>query len=246
MSNDTFQWTDSLVSEYAALFLQETFKNVSAIQLGDKFERFTTPEQFKASHTPKKEDAGRERDWEIISLKYLTNGEIYPFSVIPTDDKFTIHSVRRLSDNTVWTVGELTPDGAIERFELYNEYHIRVWLEVNKYLWFHTLEKLPPERSKLFTTSDGKDVFIGDEVYYVRTWDICSWTVAHSMDVPDNSLKTFSTEEKAKEFQLMNKPCLSVNDVKNCGNEFGNPGYFIPFNDTLLKLKKLAESKLST
>lgn len=138
--NKEFQWTSELVSEYAALFLQETFKNISAIQQQDKFEKFTTPDQFIASHTP---EVKRENDWEVLEFrfsilgvdnvlftlgsdgKYSTglNGDIYNlperFFIV---NKASIHSVRRLSDNVVFSLGdELIKWGKVTSFKIQSE-----------------------------------------------------------------------------------------------------------------------------
>lgn len=128
----------------------------------------------------KKERDKVKRDWEIVSFK--SHGLIYnlmdwrkyrcytqPTFAAPGHEvsqewalqqpEFSIHSVRRLSDNSVWAVGEDTPDGKIKSFEKYNEYHIKVNLVGNKYLWFHTLCKLP-QRTKKCNICGGKLVLI--------------------------------------------------------------------------------------
>lgn len=108
------------------------------------------------------------------------------------------------------------------------------------------------QRTKLFTTEDGVDIFEGDNFWYVtpplRVFnDLCDSMsggkyVAHSR-VGD---KFFSTKEKAEEYVLMNKPLLSVNDiVKNfrtrLSGSYDNTRLVqIAFTD----LKELAKSKL--
>jgi len=243
MSNDTFKWNDGLVKDmiYRKLPIPEHYWNNLQKCL----------DEFKASHTPKKEDAGRERDWEITSLKYLTNGEIYPFSVIPTDDKFIIYSVRRLSDGVVFSVGDqLVKWGKIVSFKIQcDKWMLAVFdrPDIPAHVFIEDFEKLPPERSKLFTTEDGVDVYENDRVWFVNYlfkidfYDFVDNKTGHrelELKHFPGIYKYFSTEEKAKEYVNMNKPCLSVNDVVH--NVF-NIEY-----EQREQLKELAKSKLST
>lgn len=91
MNNDNFKWTDELILEFAYYTYHKspTFQG-----------RYKDLEDFKASHT-----STNEKDWEIV--KMFDGG-------IGTHDEdnyckmngCAIHSVRRKSDNTIWTVGE--------------------------------------------------------------------------------------------------------------------------------------------
>lgn len=107
------------------------------------------------------------------------------------------------------------------------------------------------KKKKLFTTEDGVDIYEGDQ--YVRlnleTW----WfrkdesTIAHSSTpAPDYYLhnKEFSTIAAAKEYIIMNKPCLSIKDIENY--IFGGPeeGEFLRVYPLIDYLKNLAKSKL--
>lgn len=52
-----------------------------------------------------KQDNLQQKDWEILALRYKKDGNVYPFTTEP-DENFTIHRVKRLSDNTVFAVGD--------------------------------------------------------------------------------------------------------------------------------------------
>ena len=99
-------------------------------------------------------------------------------------------------------------------------------------------------KDKLFTTSDGVAVYEGDEFWLLFTAPDSIGnpykTKARKELLPFRSYqKTFSTEEVSKNWVLMNKPLLSVNDV------FKVLGEVLAFPDaTLSEIKKLAESKL--
>jgi len=72
----------------------------------------------------------------------------------------------------------------------------------------------------LFKTEDGVDIFEGDKVYFVNITnqrfniDICL-----QADLYKSHLLYFSTKEKAEEYILMNKPCLSINNVLGIYND---------------------------
>ena len=59
-----------------------------------------------------------------------------------------------------------------------------------------------------------------------------------------NNVKYFSTKEKAEEYVLMNKPCLSINDISDCltFHMLGN-NKVIHGSATLSTLKDLVKSK---
>jgi len=94
---------------------------------------------------------------------------------------------------------------------------------------------------KLFTTEDGVDIFEGDEVFeLINNTKIFRITFLKCTSMTGkNSRKYFSTKEKAREYILMNKPCLSIND-------FLSVSYFTvkSKNRTIKRLKKLVNSKL--
>jgi hypothetical protein len=73
--------------------------------------------------------------------------------------------------------------------------------------WAEIIEAKTP----LFTTEDGVDIFKGDS-YYLASNDFCICYCSF-YSKPDLAYKLFSTKEKAEEYILLNKPCLSLNDV---------------------------------
>jgi len=114
------------------------------------------------------------------------------------------------------TVYELHPSlKGTTRFATLTEREV----ERNEEFWQEVVAK--DYKVPLFTTEDGVDVFKGDKVYYVETEDMESanykvneYTVKESgRFTSDKSLHAFSTKEKAEEYILMNKPCLSLNDL---------------------------------
>src|SRR5690606_35343096 len=94
----------------------------------------------------------------------------------------------------------------------------------------------------LFRTEDGVDIFEGDICYYVRPEIKYVEKIGVpfvSVDEVRKNYKYFSTKEKAEEYILMNKPCLSVADI--CTYFDGQ----LSGCSNLFYLKKLAKSKLN-
>jgi hypothetical protein len=107
------------------------------------------------------------------------------------------------------------------------------------------LTRTEPVKKPLFTTEDGVEIFKGDEyhsilinsLYYQGKYT--SETPNYGKFTNPNSCKTFSTKETAEEYILMNKPCLSINDVLSM-NQWNLTE---TKTSTTNKLKKLVKSK---
>ena len=104
----------------------------------------------------------------------------------------------------------------------------------------------------LFTTEDGKDLRKGDQVYYIciRTWMKNNFPVEQKkreMDfIKDDHY--FSSSEARENFILMNKPCLSVNDVKILVEnieDFHSGDYFVRSNSIIDYITTLAKTKIN-
>jgi hypothetical protein len=70
----------------------------------------------------------------------------------------------------------------------------------------------------LFITEDGKKIFIDDQFWWVgRQTFIIGWSKAHAFTSYAKgyfeSYITFGNEQSAREYVLMNKPCLSAQEV---------------------------------
>ena len=105
-----------------------------------------------------------------------------------------------------------------------------------------------PKREKLFTTEDGVDIFEGDVYFFVNTRQFNSikpYTITMSApankeqvrrDAESNGLfVNFCGDQKAKEYIIMNKPCLSFNEAAGCVDGW----------ETVSNLKALAKSKIN-
>ena len=81
-----------------------------------------------------------------------------------------------------------------------------------------SIKEIQEVKDPMFTTEDGIDIYKGDSVYGVST----GFTGVFECDDLKKAKKErwlkFSTEEKAREHLLMNKPCLSLKDIQNFDN----------------------------
>jgi len=116
----------------------------------------------------------------------------------------------------------------------------RYWQEIDKPKDFVIVTKRIP----LFTTSDGVDFYEGDKIYYVgRLFNTGQRTVGkYSTSTKDHPVehwnmddKYFSSEEKAMDYVMVNKPCLSVKEVAPI---FGK--YYL--NDSSNVLEKISKA----
>lgn len=175
--------------------------------------------------------------------KYFSINTQYYYSEkdLLKNPSWKIHSVRRLSDNEILTIGDKTNHGTIKEFEVCTDNRILLsFLErfcLSCYL--DAKGSLPKKLKVLFTTEDSVDIFEGDKSFGVTTcWNIISYNGnKHGIkgDVFFDN-KWFSTKEKAEEYILLNKPCLSINDVEFLKNEC-----HVYWNE---KLKQIVKSRL--
>jgi hypothetical protein len=170
-----------------------------------------------------------EKDYEILSLARFCSikpkitdvsdyGDGYIEALLKCDNA-RIHSVKRLSDSEIFTIGDKVIGynnsiAKIKTIDLVGEVSLNIGTDKSEGF---SLKNLKKAKQPLFTTEDGVDIFEGDEYYSVNEH---YWTVLE----PENTCKidyetyhknrhNFSTKEKAEEYILLNKPCLSINDI---------------------------------
>ena len=183
-----------------------------------------------------------EKDYEILSIKCkvknfgsyilnkIHNGKFAnEYKQIEFNSEFyDIHSVKRLSDGEIFTIGDKTNGGSIKEIWLLglvvsnikqpDFIHIVYNHDLKDSIYpdFNDVQKL---KQPLFTTEDGVDIFENNITIYrvdLQMWKLCSPIKSGRLLEGINLLK-FSTKEKAEEYILMNKPCLSLTDLKNLG-----------------------------
>ena len=178
-----------------------------------------------------------EKDYEILSLvasernpqhkkgsKFLHNKD-YKFKNMYPTEFWDIYSVKRISDNKIFTIGDFYEDLIIEKMFMSVAGDILTTYK-------------PKVKQPLFTTEDGVDIFEGDYSYGVHNskFDIVAIKHVNTVYVTDNFIE-FSTKEKAEEYILMNKPCLSLKEIKETTTIKGL---------SLKKLEKLVKQKYNS
>jgi len=195
-----------------------------------------------------------ELDYLITEVKYsgqirkLKQGEyrILDFGIgfkldYILKDGGTIFSVKRLSDGEVFTIGDVFNYDHYSNTNNITEIYITKDESVKQGVWLkyaggcchlHLAKKLP-NKTPLFTTEDGVDIFDKKTSFYLVSNDFkicfCQW-----FSPADYPFKTFSTKEKAEEYILLSKPCLSFIDVVKDLRDLVS----------VHKIKELAKSKL--
>lgn len=243
--NKKFEWTDELVKEFMLSYnkVDKLITGVDPI--------IQTMQEWKSSKQPYK-GVG----FEILKCMGGT-GTLHkynPFLCLGKDKTVVeckIHSVRRIEDNEVFSVGDevkhyLGGVNSITSFTVHNN-QLRVNHElVNSYSFLQNIQKIK-EPIPLFTTVDGKDIYEGCEYWKTTVLEGC-WkcdkTTAKKRKYPPPSyFKCFSTKENCEEYILMNKPVLSVNDFLSCCLN-KDESYWLN-NEQYLKVKELAKQKIN-
>lgn len=132
---------------------------------------------------------------------------------------YKIHSLKRLSDGEIFTIGDVVnsqlfdkSSNMISDIELdYNK--IRIWINENDKFWY--LENISKIKQPLFTTEDGVDMYVGNKYYSINAnlQENIQELFATKNTIKSCFYRYFSTKESAKEYIILNKPCLSINDV---------------------------------
>jgi hypothetical protein len=188
-----------------------------------------------------------EKDFEIVLWSFGNEDRFKTKNPDGTAIKYNIHSVKRLSDGEVFTIGDKINGLAFQNIEI-NE----IWLnpKCNTQILFNHKDegicflKASKARQPLFTTEDGVDRIKGDEIHFVD----CYFKYQGKYIACENTLKLFpnrrifSTKEAAENYIICNKPCLSFNDAWNISNNKSSDNHYVIIDKR--KLKELVKSKL--
>jgi len=170
-------------------------------------------------------------NWDIQSVKRLSDGEIFTLG-----DKV---KQRNVVHNNVFNIRKFEMDANKEHLLVISNGGIRL----------HKIEHYTPI---LFTTKDGINIFKGNEYWFVVESEhsflnsykplkhICDWD---NTEKPPLGYVQFSTKEKAEEYILWNKPCLSLNDVASIYPGVNKNHSNTPSHQAE-RLKELVKSKL--
>lgn len=242
--------TDKELIDWGEWFLNERVKWA----YGNNCKAAPIPSDILLKQYQKLNNINDKIDWEIVSFEW--NGMTYDLfdwqkwrcysePTFATEGgsqlslsfglkapEIKIESVRRISDNTVWSVDERSKykiqneSYTIKRFEIIDG-KMMCWLN-GMYIpiSLNSLEKLNP----LFITEDGKAIYYGDEYWIVRLSDLgmCKWVAQYALD--NSNKKFFSIESAAKEYIAKHKPKQPIKPfVVFTKPSYGN-NMFFPYN----------------
>ena len=179
----------------------------------DRIYRLMSNKQYGFEHT------------NTHSLEWMLSAIGVPDEINPV----VIYSVKRLSDNQIFSIGDNVTlfgwkhtDCFIEGFKINDKIHslsITIKQEDTTSTYYNGLDTLRKvEKVPLFKSEDGVDMYIGDRYFrIISNWEIQEENVIQLGEniYKNDTIKRFSTKEKALEYILENKPCLSYNDIKD-------------------------------
>jgi len=202
-----------------------------------------------------------EKDYEILSfistdkaigekpnvIRYISKDQYSIEDYLYKGDSvrsgaYLIHSVKRLSDSEIFTIGDkidwenISKSVVITKIEL-NREQIVVFAKYHSNMEGSLpLKVITKIKQPLFTTEDGVDIYEGDDFWIL---DILNFTVpveavGRSFNNYKDKYLDFSTKEKAEKYVLMNKKSLSPNDILKVWSKLS--GHSV---ESLLKNSKL-------
>lgn len=203
-----------------------------------------------------------KKDFEIISIQLFDNtiltydsqgncikrSDTYPVkgtrSLKDTFEhkkmEFKIHSVKRLFDNEVFTIGDkITGKSSycttINNIELNPNCHQIMFNRLDEGIDLINAKKV---KQPILVTKDGVKLFINNDVYLVDPF----FTLG-SMLIKDNfkifnHFKYFSTKKAAQDYILLNKACLSFSDIIELGRNTTGPSNTFDIDELELLIRK--------
>lgn len=162
------------------------------------------------------------------------------------DSRSLITKIKRLSDGEVFTIGDKVTDiieykfnttFTITNIKLFNK-KIELYLNNGSYYLLDGCKKF---KQPILVTEDGVVLFEGDKYWYLPKHQLYKAnirTLLNTDELVEGTLR-FSTKEAADEYILLNKPCLSYNDLINSIEDNG-----LLKSVMTMRILKLVKSKL--
>ena len=156
-----------------------------------------------------------------------------------------IHSVKRLSDGEVFSVGDEVRHkeylGRFSRIDKIYEDTEGLWLDHHAGAICIDCAEKTPKRTPILTSEDGVELFEGDERFWIRAINgtgRCTIHVGKVGKKANPELVYFSTRKAAEEYRLNNARMLSIVDVRK------ELGWQLPGLSGERKLAELIKSRL--
>ena len=185
-----------------------------------------------------------EKEWEIITAKIHTATVRCDIDGIQCISGWEIKSIKRLSDNTIFSIGDKIKVSCHEKNE---SPEIITKIELNKEgnpclftskFCNNGIDLFKSVKyKKIITTDDGVDLYKNDYFWHVDPYFSVSKGVLDTTCPefsPLKGYKHFSTEKAAKDWLEINKPKYSLNKIQNTFKRIGwTHEMFIIFRDII-------------
>lgn len=168
------------------------------------------------------------KEWEILS--FIDRGRIV--SVVDSAvfsgellleflSNHPIHSVKRLSDNTVLTLGDTLTDQTVKGFVIRADGK-QCWLQSDlKNPDYGCCLSVAKKVEQLHTTKDGYKISTGDTYYIVDNFKVREVLGGQFTKSKWDGFR-FKNKENAEDWIIRHKPCLSYYDVTNYINVYNS------------------------
>ena len=210
-----------------------------------------------------------EKNYKIVSI-CGTKNHPSPETILNIKDGYTndfnghlshknncwkIHSIKRKSDNVIFTIGDKINRGSYKDIDVIRGFNLKDDLclvsisdEIDRGYRSSkgvNISAIEHVKDVLFTTEDNIDIIESTTCFAISShFFVYATNINKSVSKNWYLNKTiFYSKEKAEEYIIMNKPCLSINDISTMmNNHRGNHS----FNNSVISnlLKALVKSKL--
>lgn len=201
-------------------------------------EKYRNKETIKITLETKMLETSNSRPWGPFEFDCVSKSKIPLFTtedgvgIYLGDESWILHKNTWILSNipTVHNNPNWMQIGESAHWEFSTKKAAQTYIDINK-------------PKPLFTSEDGVDIFEGNTIYGINTeWEIFSHFTNLENKIKNWGIKPiFSTKEKAEQYILMNKPCLSLNDISK---SWILRDVRIYRKATEEKLKELVKSKL--
>ena len=217
----------------------EVCKNEKLCNYSNLQHKFNALSLDEVENNPEFWEEIKEKEWEITS-QVLEVRAAFLYG-------YTIKSVKRLSDNEIFSVGDKVDNvyNTIIGFEITNDNNIRVKLKRNDSevvvgLLLNSLKI----RKYLFKTEDDVEIFDGDNFYLIgkeftlKYWDFKTHNYIGNEIYLKDKVK-FSNEKSAQYYIDLNKPQYSLKEIEEAMYAVGfNTSSTSSVKRRILNLKK--------
>jgi hypothetical protein len=235
---DKFTWTDELV--------KEVLRRTTSYVLESHWQE--TIEQFKASKLPSKE-------YEILKMidgdNWIHEPNAKGLVCNAKDNNCKIYSVKRLRDGEIFTIGDKVAYNMvnansfiIDHFLIRNDGRM-IARDKGHGMVEEVNDNLVKVNKLLFITEDGVSVTDEEQiVWYVDDRCKLNTRKAKNANGSPKCVKIYSKADSANEYVLLNKPCLSLNDLLSVWDEQASIDLYRK-SPLFKNFKELAKSKIN-